>query len=300
MNDRIRVLAIAPYEGMKQLMTAMANDYPQIDLTVFVGDREQGLQIAKDNFHGNYDAVVSRGGTAFMLRQDLRVPVVEIELSIYDILCALKLTDGMDGKIAMISTSNIAESAQMLCKLMHYDMDIFTYTSSDTMEATLQRIRTGNYRAILCDMGADTAAKWLGLTRFLLTSSQESIRKAFEQVLLLCSSQQNLRDENQFFRELIQGQIGQTMVFDQAGNPFLSTLDNPPARAAGDAAPGTAGIPDRNRAADHPESGRDAVCHTGRRITHRQSHLYRLLLRLPENAPVSQPGGHPLFHPARS
>ena len=57
MNDRIRVLAIAPYEGMKQLMTAMANDYPQIDLTVFVGDREQGLQIAKDNFHGNYDAV---------------------------------------------------------------------------------------------------------------------------------------------------------------------------------------------------------------------------------------------------
>ena len=75
MNDRIRVLAIAPYEGMKQLMTAMANDYPQIDLTVFVGDREQGLQIAKDNFHGNYDAVVSRGGTAFMLRQDLRVPV---------------------------------------------------------------------------------------------------------------------------------------------------------------------------------------------------------------------------------
>ena len=43
MNDRIRVLAIAPYEGMKQLMTAMANDYPQIDLTVFVGDREQGL-----------------------------------------------------------------------------------------------------------------------------------------------------------------------------------------------------------------------------------------------------------------
>ena len=227
MNDRIRVLAIAPYEGMKQLMTAMANDYPQIDLTVFVGDREQGLQIAKDSFHGNYDAVVSRGGTAFMLRQDLRVPVVEIELSIYDILCALKLTDGMDGKIAMISTSNIAESAQMLCKLMHYDMDIFTYTSSDTMEATRQRIRTGNYRAILCDMGADTAAKWLGFNSFLLTSSQESIRKAFEQVLLLCSSQQNLRDENQFFRELIQGQIGQTMVFDQAGNPFLSTLDNP-------------------------------------------------------------------------
>ena len=41
MNDRIRVLAIAPYEGMKQLMTAMANDYPQIDLTVSRVSRSQ-------------------------------------------------------------------------------------------------------------------------------------------------------------------------------------------------------------------------------------------------------------------
>lgn len=227
MNNRIRVLGIAPYEGMKQIMISIANDYPQIDLTTFVGDREQGLQIAKNNFHGNYDAVISRGGTAYLLRQDLRIPVVEIELSYYDILCVLKLTDGMEGRIAMISTDNIAENAQILSKLMHYDLDIFTYTASDDVESTLQRIRDGNYRVVLCDMGADTAAKRMGFNSFLLTSSPESIRKAFEQVLLLCDSQKNLRDENQFFRELIQGQIGQSMVFDQDGNLFLSTLENP-------------------------------------------------------------------------
>ena len=227
MSNRIRILAIAPYEGMKQLMVSIAADYPQIDLTAFVGDREQGLQIAKNNFHGNYDAVISRGGTASLMRQDLRIPVVEIELSMYDILCALKLTDGMDGRIAMISTDNIASSARMLCKLMQYDMDIFTYSATDHVETVLQRIRAGNYRAVLCDMRADTAAKRMGFTSFLLTSSPESIRKAFEQVLLLCDSQKNLRDENQFFRELIHGQIGQSIVFDEDGNLFLSTQEDP-------------------------------------------------------------------------
>ena len=69
MKNRIRVLGIAPYEGMKSLMSSVVADYPQIDLTLFVGDMEQGLEIAKNNFHGDYDVVISRGNTAKMLRK---------------------------------------------------------------------------------------------------------------------------------------------------------------------------------------------------------------------------------------
>ena len=227
MDHRIRVLGIAPYEGMKALMASLGEEYPQMDLTLFVGDREQGLEIAKSNFHGNYDAVISRGGTASMLRKDLSLPVIEIELSMYDILCALKLTDGLDGKIAIISAANIADSAQMLCKLMNYDMDVYTYVSPDTVEPTLRRLQAEHYQAVLCDMVANTTAKRLGLNSFLITSSIESIRKAFDQAVLLCRSQEHLRDENLFFRELLQGQISQTVVFDTDENLFLSTLDTP-------------------------------------------------------------------------
>ena len=227
MDHRIRVLGIAPHEGMKALMASLGEEYPQMDLTLFVGDREQGLEIAKSNFHGNYDAVISRGGTASMLRKDLSLPVIEIELSMYDILCALKLTDGLDGKIAIISAANIADSAQMLCKLMNYDMDVYTYVSPDTVEPTLRRLQAEHYQAVLCDMVANTTAKRLGLNSFLITSSIESIRKAFDQAVLLCRSQEHLRDENLFFRELIQGQISQTVVFDTDENLFLSTLDTP-------------------------------------------------------------------------
>lgn len=227
MDHRIRVLGIAPYEGMKALMASLGEEYPQMDLTLFVGDREQGLEIAKSNFHGNYDAVISRGGTASMLRKDLSLPVIEIELSMYDILCALKLTDGLDGKVAIISAANIADSAQMLCKLMNYDMDVYTYVSPDTVEPTLRRLQAEHYQAVLCDMVANTTAKRLGLNSFLITSSIESIRKAFDQAVLLCRSQEHLRDENLFFRELIQGQISQSVVFDTDENLFLSTLDTP-------------------------------------------------------------------------
>lgn len=42
MDNRIRILGIAPYEGMTALMSSLAEEYPQIDLTLFVGDMEQG------------------------------------------------------------------------------------------------------------------------------------------------------------------------------------------------------------------------------------------------------------------
>ena len=227
MNHRIRVLGIAPYEGMKTLMSSVVADYPQIDLTLFVGDMEQGLEIARSNFHGDYDVVISRGGTAKMLQKNLALPVIEIDISMYDILCALKLADGLTGKTAMVSFANITSSAHLLCDLMKYNMDIFTIDSAEAVEPTLRQLQKNDYQSILCDMISNTTAKRLGLNSFLITSGVDSIRKAFDQALLLCRSQQRLRDENQFFRQLIQGQIGQTMVFDQDGNLFLSTLDDP-------------------------------------------------------------------------
>ncbi len=64
MERRIRLLGVAPYEGMEALMQKLAGEYPQVELTSFVGDMEQGLEAVRSSFHGNYDALVSRDGTA--------------------------------------------------------------------------------------------------------------------------------------------------------------------------------------------------------------------------------------------
>lgn len=226
--NKIRVLGIAPYDGLKTLMASLAAEYPQIDLTLFVGDREHGLEIAQSNFHGNYDVVISRGGTAKMLRKHLDLPVIDIEVSAYDILCAFKLAAGLSAKTALVfSFADSASSARALCELMDYKIDIYPLESTDAAESILRQLQRDHYQSVLCDVVANAAAKRLGLNSFLITSGIDSVRRAFDQALLLCRSQMHLRDENLFFRELIQGQIGQTMVFDQQGNLFLSTLEDP-------------------------------------------------------------------------
>jgi len=226
MSGRYRVLGIAPYEGMKTLMQSLEDQYPQFDLTLLVGDMERGVEIAKSNFHGNYDVVISRGGTAKMLRQQQTLPVIEVEISMYDILCSLKLTDGLNGKIAMVSFADLTQNATQLCSLLNYQVDIITISDPDAVEPTLLKVQQDNYSAVLCDMISNSTAQRLGLNSFLITSGIDSIRSSFDRVLLLCASQERLHDENLFFRDVIRGQIGQTVVFDSDGNLFFSSAEN--------------------------------------------------------------------------
>ena len=158
MDNRIRLLGIVPYEGMKTLLLRVAAEYPQVDLDVFVGNMEEGVEIAQSNFCNQYSAVISRGGTAKSLRK-LSIPVVEIEISLYDVLYALKLSAGLHSKFAMVAYADIAISAQALCDLLHYQVDIFTVNSIEELEPTLRYLKEDQYDTVLCDMTADIIAR---------------------------------------------------------------------------------------------------------------------------------------------
>jgi len=226
-ENRVRVLGIAPYEGMRLLMTNLAEEFPQIELTLFVGDMERGLKIAQNNFSGGFDVVISRGGTAQMLRKNLTIPVVEIEITMYDILCALKLAGLNAGRAAFISQAQAKDTMDMLGDVLDYDVDSFIYSMEDLggLEDTLEAVRSQDYAVILCDVFANTTANRLGIKTFLITSSADSIRQAYRSALLLWSSLDQMKRENGFFRQLISGQSSDTVVFRSNGELFLSTLE---------------------------------------------------------------------------
>lgn len=225
MSNYIRVLGIAPYEKMKSLMVSVAQAYPQIHLTVFVGDRDSGLEIARQNFHGNYDVVISRGGTANMLRKGLALPVVEIHVSPYDLLLSLQLAGGLEDHIAIVCDENISISAHRLKQLIHLDADIYTYNQEHDAKAAISELDPREYKSLLCDNTSCVAAQAAGLNAYMIDSSIENVRQAFDTAVLLSSSQSRLRDENLFLRELLDKQIGNTIIMDDDGGLYLSTLD---------------------------------------------------------------------------
>lgn len=161
-----------------------------------------------------------------MIGKVTHIPVIEISLSVYDILRAMKLAENYSDKYAVVGFPGITGSAHLLCDLLQYKLDIVTIHSESEVEATLRDLKKNGCRMILCDMIANTTAKKLGLNSILITSGSESIENAFDQAYKLCISYANIKEENSLLGEIIRGENSDTFVFDEKQNLYFTTWDN--------------------------------------------------------------------------
>lgn len=224
-----RILGIAPYEGMRTVMERAAQAYPNIQLDIYTGDLGEGVAIVKRMPPNAYDCIISRGGTAMLIRQVTDLPVVEIHISVYDVLSAIKLAENYSALYAIVGFSGITEPAHTLCDLLGYNLNILTVQSADEVPQVLERLERDGYRMVVCDMVTHTIARQMGLDAFLITSGIESLHTAIDQALNISLWFRRLRQENLFLRSITQDQNGRVVVLENDGSIFYGSPTEPPA-----------------------------------------------------------------------
>ena len=89
---KYKILAIAPYKGMAEIIQNISKEDDELELTVKIGDLEEGLNIVRSLSQANdYDLILSRGGTAELIRENLPILVSEVPFSVYDLLRCIKI-----------------------------------------------------------------------------------------------------------------------------------------------------------------------------------------------------------------
>lgn len=227
-QSKIRILGITPYDGMRTAMERAAEAYPQIQLDAYTGDLEAGVAIVQQTPPNTYHCVISRGGTAALIRKVTDLPVVDINISVYDVLRTMKLAQNYTSLYAIVGFPSITEPAHTLCSLLEYDLDILTVHSADEVTNTLQRLQEGGYRMVVCDMVTHTVARQLGLDAFLITSGMESLHTAFDQALSISEWYSQQRREIMLLRRITQGQNGRAIMLNSDGTVFYASPNDPP------------------------------------------------------------------------
>ena len=214
----VRILGIAPYEGMRSAMERVAEEYPDVHTDVFTGDLAEGAAIVQAHLEDNYDCIISRGGTARMIRKVTDTPVVEISLTVYDVLRTIKLAENYSDRYAIVGFSSITEPAHTLCDLLHNPIDIFTVHDTQEIRPLLTRLQQTGYRMVVGDMVTHTIAQEMGLNAFLITSGAESLHSAFRQAITLSGGFRRLRLENLFLNSIMREESENILVLDQDGD----------------------------------------------------------------------------------
>ena len=227
-QNMIQILAIAPYEGLAETMNALAGHRTDFELTVRTGNLQSGIEIAKDSLYKNFDIIISRGGTARLLRQELDIPVVEISISVYDILRAIKSVENYTDKFAIVGYDNITHCAHTLCDLLKYQIDIFTIDEESDVIHTLTALKEADYHMVLCDMIASISARQLGMNSILITSGPESVQNAFDEAVQLYYSLKYANMQKEIFKNLVYESELNVLLFNKDAELIMSSLNDFP------------------------------------------------------------------------
>lgn len=65
----MKVVAIAPYNGLKEVIRSVKNKMNHIDMDIEIGDLEEGVKLAKEAEANGADIIISRGGTARLIQK---------------------------------------------------------------------------------------------------------------------------------------------------------------------------------------------------------------------------------------
>ncbi|WP_323703865.1 sigma-54-dependent Fis family transcriptional regulator [Mammaliicoccus sp. Dog046] len=226
MSNQIKILGIAPYEALNQSMNAVGEQFPNITLDVFTADLEEGKLLAMQLYQNGYDAIISRGGTAKLIKEVIDIPVFDVSISIYDILKSIHLTENYTDNFAIVGYASITEKAHLICDIMGYRIEILTITNDNEANQFLDDLASQSYELILCDVITNQLALSKSLNTILITSGVESIKLTLSEAINTVEYLKKIQHKKSLLEHSFNSQNQQVVIFDHQFNVHYTNISH--------------------------------------------------------------------------
>lgn len=211
---KIKTLFIAPYPAMLPLIKECRKEEKDLDIKIATGNLRQALPHVKNAESEGIDMIISRGGTAKLVQQETNIPVIDIQVSGYDMLRVLTLANDFPGKKAIVGFSNITLGAKTITDILDIGIEVFTIQKEEEVEALVHELSSKGFELIMGDVVTVEAAAKAGLEGILIQSGREAIFDAFQKVKSLYDSFRRKQQENDLLRAIIKENTDNIILFN--------------------------------------------------------------------------------------
>lgn len=176
MNQNIAL--IAPFSDLANRAKDIIKRF-DFQIEIVIGNQHEGFKLGRSLVKQGFEVLISRGGTAQLLKQELEVPVVEIRVSVYDILRALRKIKSRKGKIGIIGFENIVYGSQALAGLLDINLNVFTVHKREDVPVQVELARLSGVETIIGDKAVVSYSSDYFVKSILIESGQEAILQSF-------------------------------------------------------------------------------------------------------------------------
>lgn len=215
--NKIKALVISPYVGLSIQIKKEAEKRDDIEVECLTGNLEEGLFLAQKFKTGQYDLIISRGGTASLIQQN-GFPVIDVPISLYDLLRSIRQAAGARKKYAIVGFEAITKNATFLQDVLDSNIhpDIFTIHKAEEVEDVINKLKSEGVEIIICDQISATTANRHRLNYILINSGRESINTALDNAVTMGKE----------IRELKNSEILRNRIISNSPDPILVMENN--------------------------------------------------------------------------
>ncbi|CAM3748286.1 sigma-54-dependent Fis family transcriptional regulator [Cytobacillus oceanisediminis] len=228
---KIKTLFIAPYPAMIPLIEECRGKEDDLDIKIERGNLGHALPYVKNAEANGTEIIISRGGTAKLIEQETNIPVIDVQVSGYDMLRVLTLANDFPGKKAIVGFSNITLGAKTITDILEIGIEVFTVAKEEEVEGLVFELKSKGFELIMGDVVTVEAASKFGLEGILIQSGREAIYDAFYKAKSVYHSFRKKQMENELLKEILKANAENILVTDSKGEKVFeqwNTFTLPP------------------------------------------------------------------------
>ncbi|MDN4493425.1 sigma-54-dependent Fis family transcriptional regulator [Ureibacillus aquaedulcis] len=210
---KINLHIIAPYEAMLPIIKECTPLFPEMKICVSVAELQAGVDIALSN-ECNTDIFISRGTTAKLIKEAIKKPVIDMNITGYDMMRSLLSASNLSNKSALISFPDITSFALPTIDLMEIPISVFTIDHIDEIAPLVVDLKNHGYQQIIGDTITVKTSEEYGLRGFLIHASKITIMKALEQAKELYNYINRVNIPSKIFETLVQNKHKNIVLLD--------------------------------------------------------------------------------------
>ncbi len=178
---------IAPYEMIQSKAQSIidTNAYPA---RVYLGDLEEGVKAAKDAIAAGAQIIISRGGTARLIREQLNLEVIEVGASYFQLLSYIYEHTDATMRIAVVGFPQFLNLAQPVCDILKRSHQTFEIKDNQSLDEIFEQVIDWRADVVIGDAVSVKAAQHYSINFHLIESSMETIVDAFERGMLVLNN----------------------------------------------------------------------------------------------------------------
>lgn len=194
-EKKIKVALIATYPEMTKRVMKIARER-DIVVENYYASFEKAINIAKQIQH-QVDAIITRGGTGQVIKENVDIPVVMIPITPFDLFCSIEKIDRNIKEVAFINFNRTLYGVEEIEKKFNIKINQLTFRKRSDIERNVNLMAAKGIGTIIGGNVAAEYAKKLGLNGIEITSGEEAIYSSLQELVAIVRARREEQEKAQ-------------------------------------------------------------------------------------------------------